>query len=177
MTITRRWVLAVTVVAPAIGLVASAGAASASEVSISHYFTGELGKKGIDEISAAFTEASGFEMMDSPVGHEDFKAGILVRAASDSLPDVFSYWAGARVQFVVDSGDLSPIDDMWAREGLDNVVAGSVAGSATMYDGERYLVPAGYHYSGMFYNKKVFDDAGISKCRPTGKVSSLFARS
>ena len=162
MAFTRRWILAVTAVAPTLGMIVSTGAAGANEVSISHYFTGELGKKGIDEISAAFTDASGFEMMDSPVGHEDFKAGILVRAASDSLPDVFSYWAGARVQFVVDSGDLSPIDGMWTREGLDDVVAASVAGSATMYDGTRYLVPAGYHYSGMFYNKSVFEDAGIS---------------
>ena len=64
-----------------------------------------------------------------------------MRAAGDSLPDVFSYWAGARTQFVVDSGSLHTIDDMWARDGLDNVVAKSVADSATMYNGARYLVP------------------------------------
>ena len=82
--------------------------ASAEEdtVTISHYFTGELGLKGITEIFAEFKEKTGITIADSPIGHEDFKTGILVRAAGNSLPDVFSYWAGARTQFVVDAGNL-----------------------------------------------------------------------
>ncbi len=155
----RGRLLAVAALVPM--LLAAAPSWSQSDVTISHYFTGELGKKAFDEQVTKFEAASEFMIKDSPVGHEDFKAGILVRAAGDSLPDVFSYWAGARVQFVVDSGDLHPIDEMWKREGLDSVVAKSVADSATMYNGNRYLVPLNYHYSGMFYNTKVFADAGI----------------
>ena len=148
----------------ALSALALSGAAAADgEVTISHYFTGDLGKAAIDEISASFAGESGFMMKDSPVGHEDFKTDILVRAAGNSLPDVFSYWAGARVQFVVDSGSLTPIDDMWAREGMDSVIAKSLADSATVYNGSRYLVPAGYHYAGMFYNTKVMADAGVTE--------------
>ena len=137
------------------------------DVTISHYFTGELGLKSLQAQIAKFEADTGFKLKDSPVGHEDFKTDILVRAAGDSLPDVFSYWAGARVQFVVDSDSLTPIDDMWADKGLDDVVAKSVADSATMYNGQRYLVPFNYHYAGMFYNKKVFDDAGITELPAT----------
>ena len=72
-------------------------------MTISHYFTGELGLKAFNEQLAKFTEATGISMKESPVGHEDFKTDILVRAAGKSLPDVFCYWAGARVQFIVDS--------------------------------------------------------------------------
>ena len=158
-TLSRCRLLAAAALVPM--LLAAAPSWSQSDVSISHYFTGELGKKAFDEQVAKFEAATDFTIKDSPVGHEDFKAGILVRAAGDSLPDVFSYWAGARVQFVVDSGDLHPIDEMWNREGLDDVVAKSVADSATMYNGNRYLVPLNYHYSGMFYNTKVFADAGV----------------
>ena len=43
-----------------------------------------------------------------------------MRAAGNNLPDVFSYWAGARTQFVVDSGNLHPIDEMWKAAGLDD---------------------------------------------------------
>lgn len=131
-------------------------------VTISHYFTGELGQKGITEIFAEFKDKTGTSVADSPIGHEDFKTGILVRAAGNSLPDVFSYWAGARTQFVVDAGNIMPIDDMWAAEKLDEVVAKSVADGATMYNGKRYLVPFGYHYAGMFYNPKVMSEAGIA---------------
>ena len=102
-------------------------------------------------------------MKKSHVGHEDFKTDILVRASGNSLPDVFSYWAGARVQFIADSDSLKPIDQMWNEAGLDKIVAKTVADSATMYNGKRFLVPFNYHYTGMFYNTKVMADAGSTK--------------
>ena len=133
------------------------------EVTITHYFGGDLGRAGLEEIFASFKEQSGVTVVDSPIGHEDFKTGILVRAAGGNLPDVFSYWAGARTQFVVDAGNIAAIDDMWAANGLDAVVAKSVADGATLYDGSRHLVPFGYHYAGMFYNAKVMADAGVTE--------------
>ena len=136
-------------------------------VTISHYFTGDLGQKGITEIFQEFKAKTGITVEDSPIGHEDFKTGILVRAAGHNLPDVFSYWAGARTQFVVDAGDLATIGDMWNADGLDKVVAKSIADGATLYNGKRYLIPFGYHYVGMFYNPKVMADAGISEMPKT----------
>jgi multiple sugar transport system substrate-binding protein/raffinose/stachyose/melibiose transport system substrate-binding protein len=150
-----------TLAVPFAGLAGPAWAQS-GEVTISHYFTGELGLKAFNEQVAKFTAATGIAMKESPVGHEDFKTDILVRAAGNSLPDVFSYWAGARVQFIVDSGSLRPIDDLWASAGLDKIVAKPVADSATLYNGKRYLVPFNYHYAGMFYNTKVLADAGVT---------------
>ncbi|MDE0111794.1 MAG: extracellular solute-binding protein [Albidovulum sp.] len=158
-----RKLLIPTCVVPAILAGASTAGAEHHEVSISHYFTGELNLENFKANVAKFEEATGFMLKDSPIGHEDFKTDILVRAAGGGLPDVFSYWAGARTQFVADSGGLSPIGEMWEREGLDDVVAKAVADSATMYNGERYLVPFNYHYAGMFYNKKVFADAGVTE--------------
>lgn len=145
----------------------AAASAADDTVTVSHYFTGELGQKGITEIFESFSDSTGIAVEDSPIGHEDFKTGILVRAAGDSLPDVFSYWAGARTQFVVDAGNLAPIDEMWDANDLDSVVAKSVADGATLYNGKRYLVPFGYHYAGMFYNPKVMAEAGIEEMPKT----------
>ncbi len=152
-----------TAIATSLVTTATLALADGHEVTISHYFTGELGLKAFQEQVDRFEAATDFALKDSPVGHEDFKTDILVRASGNSLPDVFSYWAGARVQFIVDSNALHPIDDMWNSAGLDSVVAKSVADSATLYNGNRYLVPFNYHYSGMFYNKTVFADAGIDE--------------
>ena len=163
MRVAKRELLLAAAMAPFAALAVHGTAAAEGDVTISHYFTGELGKAAIDSIAGSFAEETGYTMKDSPVGHEDFKTDILVRAAGQSLPDVFSYWAGARVQFVVDSNSLTPIDDMWAREGMDDVIAKALADSATMYDGMRYLIPAGYHYAGMFYNKKVMYAAGVTE--------------
>ena len=64
--------------------------AGPGEVTITHYFGGDLGRAGLEEIFARFKEQTGITVVDSPIGHEDFKTGILVRAAGGNLPDVFS---------------------------------------------------------------------------------------
>ena len=159
--VSRRNLLLGALAMPLAGLAPRAFAAS-GEITISHYFTGDLGLKAFNAQLANFTKATGVAVKDSPVGHEDFKTNILVRAAGHSLPDVFSYWAGARVQFIVDSNSLAPIDDMWAKHGLDSIIAKPVAEAATMYNGKRYLVPFDYHYVGMFYNPAALAKAGMS---------------
>ena len=132
-------------------------------VTIMHYFTGELGREGLNQIFAKFQEEKNATIFDNPIGHEDFKTSILVMAAGGNLPDMFSYWAGARTQFVVDAGRIEPIDDLWQEAGLDDVVPTAIAEGATIYNGQRHLIPFGYHYAGMFYNTKVMADAGITE--------------
>ena len=144
----------------ALGALAAPGFAQ-DEVTISHYFSGELNQDNLNTIVSNFQEMSGISVIDSPIGHEDFKTGILAGVAAGVLPDLFSYWAGARVQFVVDAGALQPIDDLWDAAGLDDVVPAGVAGAATMYNGSRYFIPFNIHYAAFFYNPKVWAEAGI----------------
>jgi len=145
----------------------SPAAAADSEMTVSHYFTGNIGLAGIQAFFNEFKKETGTTVVDSPIGHEDFKTGILVRAAGDKLPDVFSYWAGARTQFMVSAGKLATLDDMWAKDNLGAVVAKPIAEAATIYDGKRYLIPIGFHYAGMFYNPKVMKSAGVSETPKT----------
>ncbi len=134
-----------------------------SFVTVMHYFTGTLGRESLNQIFQEFQHETGITIFDNPIGHEDFKTTILVMAAGGDLPDLFSYWAGARVQFVVDSGALAPIDDLWNSNNLDAVVPASIAQGATIYNGARYLIPFGYHYAGFFYNPAVMEAAGITE--------------
>jgi len=159
--INRRTFLVGSLAAPAVGLTFPAFAGS-SELTLSHYFAGAEGLKSFNEQLEKFTKATGIAIKNSPVGHEDYKTDILVRASGNSLPDVFSYWAGARVQFIVESGSLHPIDDLWKQANLDAVVSKQVAASATSYNGKRYLIPFDYHCAGVFYSPKVFAAAGVS---------------
>ncbi len=140
-----------------------------AEVTISHYFSSDLGQAALTDIFARYEKEFNVKIKPDPIGHEDFKAGILVRAAGNSLPDVFSYWAGARTQFVVDAGALHSIDRLWKEKRLARVVVKSVAASATLYNGKRYFIPFNYHYAGMFYNKNVLNKAGIKRTPKTWK--------
>jgi ABC-type glycerol-3-phosphate transport system substrate-binding protein len=138
--------------------------AQENQVTVMHYFSGTLGRDALNEIFADFQEQhEGITVFDNPIGHEDFKTTILVMLAGGDPPDVFSYWAGARVQFIVDSNRLATINDMWDANNLSDIVPESLAQSATMYNGDRYLVPFGYHYAAMFYNPTVMENAGITE--------------
>ncbi len=159
--------LSVAMLAAPLQLASGPAAAADSEMTVSHYFTGNIGLAGIQAFFTEFKKETGTTVVDSPIGHEDFKTGIMVRAAGDKLPDVFSYWAGARTQFMVNAGKLASLDDMWAKDNLGSVVAKPIAAAATTYDGKRYLIPIGYHYAGLFYNPKVMKNAGISEMPKT----------
>ena len=82
--ILRRGSLGTAIAAPLV-TAATLAFADGHEVTISHYFTGELGLKAFQEQIDRFEAASDYALKDSPVGHEDFKTDILVRASGNSL--------------------------------------------------------------------------------------------
>lgn len=138
-----------------------------SKANIVHYFSGELGKKDMTTIIDQFNaQSEKCEIVDNTTGHEDFKTQILVMLAGNNPPDVFSYWAGARVQFVVDSDALMELSDFWNDEKLGDIVSSGIQGS-TQYNGGVYSIPQNFHYAGFFYNPKVMADAGVTEMPAT----------
>ena len=77
---------------------AATAAQEAEKIVLLHYWSGAL-RGGIDDTAAAFNaqhprynlKATGFE-------HESFKVGIRAMLDSGQPPDIFSYWAGARLE-------------------------------------------------------------------------------
>lgn len=130
------------------------------EIIFLHYWTGSL-SGGINEMVTAFNEkypkfnvrATGFE-------HESFKIGIKVMLAGGNPPDLFSYWAGARTQSLVDQNYLSPIDDLWGKANLDERFPTSVANACT-YDNKKFAIPVTQHFAAFFFNKKIFKENEI----------------
>lgn len=126
-----------------------------------HYWTGPL-SGGINEMVTVFNNkypefrvrATGFE-------HESFKIGIKVMLAGGNPPDLFSYWAGARIQSLVDKDYLSPIDDLWEKAKMDERFPTSVANACT-YNNQKYAIPVTQHFAAFFYNKKIFKDNVIT---------------
>lgn len=135
-------------------------------VSVMHYFSDTLGQEAMGAIITDFETESGLEVTDNPMEHEAFKDSILVQLAGGNPPDLFSYWAGALTQFVVEEGSVQPIDDVWDNGGFDELFPAAI-GDAAVYEGERYLLPFGYHYAGFFYNPAVLDDAGVTELPST----------
>lgn len=136
---------------------------ASSEIIAEHYFSGDLGAQAFAEIWPLCEQQTGISMDNPTIDHEAFKDAILVQLAGGNAPDLFSYWAGALTQSLIDNGQLDPIDDMWSAAGLDAAIPASIADSAATYGGSKYLVPFVYHYAGMFYNPEVLEEAGITE--------------
>lgn len=151
-------------------LVLSIGALAVSaqqEISIVHYYSDALGQETMGGILDGFNEAyPDYTVVDNSAGHEDFKTQILVTIAGDNPPDIFSYWAGARTQFIVDAERLMPLDDFWADAGLDEVIPAGVK-TAAVYNDAIYNIPMNVHVVGFFYNPKVMEAAGITEMPAT----------
>ncbi len=131
------------------------------DFTVSHYFGG-FGGEFIDGIVDDFIAANpGLTHAASPVDHEQFKTSILVQLAGGNPPDAFSYWAGARIQFIVDDGFLMPIDDIWEANDMDSQFPQAVIDTAATYDMHKYAVPLTLHWVGMFYNTALFEEHGV----------------
>lgn len=136
------------------------------KVTFFHYFSGTL-SGGMDDLVDTFNKDNPeYVMTHTPVDHEAFKTSILVMLSGGNPPDLFSYWAGARVQFVVDADRLLPIDDVYEEYGVSKLFSDAVNSAAT-YDGRKYFLPLTQHYVAFFYNKKVFANAGVAKVPET----------
>lgn len=126
-----------------------------------HYWTGGM-SGGVNEMTAAYNrttpttrvKATGFE-------HESFKVGIKVMLAGGSPPDMIAYWAGAKVQALVNQNYLAPIDTIWQKANLDRVFPPTVSKACT-YNGHKYALPVTQHYVAFFYNKKIFARHGLT---------------
>ncbi len=150
-------VLAVVLVlclAPAYGL-------AAEKVTFLHYFSGTLAG-GIDDLVKTFNaENPQYELTHTPVDHEAFKTSIRVMLSGGNPPDLFSYWAGAQVQFIVDADRLEPIDDVFEKNELNTLFSEAV-NSGCIYNGKKYFLPLTVHYAAFFYNKAAFEQAGVT---------------
>lgn len=137
------------------------------EVSIVHYYSSALGQETMTELFTTFQEAyPEYTVVDNSAGHEDFKTQILVTIAGNNPPDIFSYWAGARTQFVTDAERLMSLSDFWDENSLDDIIPAGVK-PAAVYNGEIYNIPMNVHIVGFFYNPKVMEAAGITEMPAT----------
>jgi len=89
----------------------------------------------------------------------EFKTGIDARAQAGDMPDLFQTWGGGVLAQQVDAGlvqDLSDSTSSW----IGNIAPGAVAG--LQIDGAQYGIPYDSGLVGVWYNKALFADAGIT---------------
>lgn len=135
--------------------------ADSDSLTFLHYWTGAL-NGGIDETAEAFNRGNPeFTVRATGFDHEAFKVSINVMLAGGTPPDIFSYWAGAKVESLVNQNYLASIDQVWTQSNLNTVFPPPMAEACT-YHGQRYAIPLTQHYVAFFYNKKIFTTHNIT---------------
>ncbi len=134
-------------------------AATRKRVTFLHYFSDTL-SGGIDDMVKAFNaQQSRYEIAVTPLEMEAFKTSIRKTLEAGNPPDLYSYWAGARVVSVLDK--LQPIDDVWTSGSFDRLFSPMIVESACTYEGKKYLLPITQHLVCFFYNRSVFEKLSL----------------
>jgi len=132
------------------------------QISLYHYFSGPLSGGITEMIDAVNSRDAGFQVMAHALDHEAFKSMIHVTLAKETPPELFTYWAGAKTQALVDQGKLQPIDDIWQTTPLTDRFNTPVTETASTYNNKKFLLPITEHFIVFFYNRQVFEQEGLS---------------
>ncbi|MFJ5155406.1 ABC transporter substrate-binding protein [Streptomyces sp. NPDC088353] len=114
-------------------------------------------KKAYAAVTDAFQKDSGLTVKTNVVDHDTFQKSISTYLQG-TPDDVFTWFAGYRMQYFAKKGLASPIDDVWARIGAGYSDATKQLSKGE--DGKYYFVPL-YNYPwAVFYRKSVFQRHG-----------------
>ncbi|MGQ0563530.1 MAG: ABC transporter substrate-binding protein [Gemmobacter sp.] len=99
---------------------------------------------------------------------DEHKAAMRVAAQSDQGPDIYFMWAGLGLggEFV-NAGLSKPLDDYFAQYGWDEKLVGTAAGFTKNYPPNRHGVPYTFRGEALYYNKALFEQAGITSVPAT----------
>ncbi|MCR5670360.1 MAG: extracellular solute-binding protein [Butyrivibrio sp.] len=119
--------------------------------------------KAYQEVNPNFTYE--YELVSS----DDLRQKVATLVASNDLPDMFVYESGKPIVDLIDAGQITDIGALLNEVGSTDFVTPSatsllqtLSGTDTIYD-----LPLGLNVEGFWYNKALFEKAGITKTPET----------
>jgi multiple sugar transport system substrate-binding protein len=94
------------------------------------------------------------------VAGRDYYARLLTQLAAGAAPDIMQVGDDAVPSFV-DNGAFLPLDQCLQESGFDPSIYLPGLLAPGQVDGQQYLLPKDYSPLGVYYNKKLFDAAGV----------------
>lgn len=136
-------------------------AAQDAPLKLASYNSDPAPREQMEATVADFTAATGVEVELNTVNHEDFKQAIRTYLASDTPPDVLTWFAGNRMRFFVDKGLVMPLDELFASEGWDTAFPEGIKAVSKGADGKYYFVPTSYYWWAVYYRPSLLQQVGI----------------
>ncbi len=124
----------------------------------------------LNELSKEYAETvEGFSLEVEYVDITSIDQKVTILMSSNDLPEIVTYESGVRLKAVIDSGQIIDVDKTFTELGIrDCLDDGAVSLLTTLVDGKGlYDVPLGLNVEGYWYNKALFEQAGITKVPET----------
>ena len=109
----------------------------------------------LSQMAKAYAEKSSVKVERNEVDHNTFQENINTYLQGNP-DDVFTWFAGFRMNQFAEQGLITDVSDVWPIDGL----ADSFKTASTASDGKQYFVPKDYYPWAMFYKKSVFEKNG-----------------
>lgn len=137
----------------------SSSASPSGTVTFGSNYSDPSPKAAFAALTAAATQSTGLPVKINTVDHNTFQQNI-TSYLQGTPDDLFTWFAGYRMQYFAAQGLALPIDDVWEKIGGNFGTAAKAL--STGLDGHQYLVPI-YNYPWVvFYNKSTFASKGYT---------------
>ncbi|MDO5423814.1 MAG: extracellular solute-binding protein [Eubacteriales bacterium] len=122
-----------------------------------------------DVTEAYKQENPDFDYEIEVVSSDNLKQKIATLAASNDLPDVFAYDAGTPLIELIDAGLVVDVSEKLEALGVADQIDSGAAGFLTNLSltEDLYALPLGQNIEGFWYNKALFEQAGIEAAPTT----------
>ncbi|NJP90699.1 carbohydrate ABC transporter substrate-binding protein [Nonomuraea sp. FMUSA5-5] len=136
-------------------------------VTIGSNASDEIPKKSLETVVKGFTQAT---TRINTVDHNTFQENInrYLRGTPD---DVFTWFAGYRMQFFAEQGLAVDISDVWQEIGGNYTQA--FKDQSTGVDGKQYFVPFTYYPWAVFYRKSLWQEKGYEPPATLDELTAL----
>ena len=119
----------------------------------------------VEQINAEFKKAHpGVEIVTESYPDQPYQQKIKIYATAKQLPDVFKFWSfTSLLKPLIDGGFVAPLD----RADFDGLSYLPGALDSNTYGGKLYGIPVSADLWVIYYNKKLFKQAGIERVPAT----------
>jgi multiple sugar transport system substrate-binding protein len=145
-------------IAPATALAACARpAGEEQDITFGSNASDPAARRAIAQVVAGFEKETGENVTINTVNHDTFseQATTYLQGRPD---DVFTWFAGYRMQFFAAQGLAADLSEVWERNG--KYFNQALRNASTGADGNQYFVPFTYYPWAVFYRKSVFRQNG-----------------
>jgi multiple sugar transport system substrate-binding protein len=146
------------------------GGKPSGTVSFGSNYSDPVPKKAINATMDQFTQQQGVKVAMNEVDHNTFQEQInnYLQGKPD---DVFTWFAGYRMQFFAERGLVGDVSDVW--EEIGDQYSEAFKQASTGEDGKQYFLPF-YNYAwAVWYRKSVFEEHGWKPAKTWDEFTAL----